>query len=107
MVRLKCKQCDKELNLKEFSRGDYKMVFDVDMQKVGLFCKEHGEEVESKLKEKRFVEEYKGSKIYCKNGNFIPYWECHYFFKSIEDVKERIDNSHVAIVDTRWLGLNR
>jgi hypothetical protein len=102
---LKCKQCNKELNFREFVNGNYKKVLDVDLQKVGLFCKEHGEEVEEALKQERFVEEYKGNKIYCKDGSYIPYWECHYYFKSLDDVKKRIDNTHVAVVDTRMFGL--
>ncbi|MCA1026985.1 hypothetical protein LCM23_12865 [Cytobacillus kochii] len=102
---LKCKQCNKELSFREFTNGNYKKVLDVDLEKIGLFCKEHGEEVEFNLKEKRFVEEYKGNKIYSKDNKFIPYWECDYYFKSIDDVKERIDSSHIAIVDTRMFGL--
>lgn len=61
---LKCKQYNKELNFREFVNDNYKEVLDVDLQKVGLFCKKHGEEIEEKLKQERFVEEYKGNKIY-------------------------------------------
>lgn len=102
---LKCKKCSKELNFTEFVNGNFKKVLDVDLKKVGIFCKEHGEEIEEELKSERFVEEYKGNKIYCKDGKYIPYWECHYYYKSLKDVRNRIDNAYIAIVDIRMFRL--
>lgn len=104
-MRFSCHKCDKELTLKHFVHQECRKVLDVDLTKIGLFCTEHADEVESGLKEIRFVEEYKGNKIYSKAGSFIPYWGCNYYFKNIEDVKERIDNPHIGIVDERFLGM--
>lgn len=93
---MKCKQCGKDLGY--FNENGY-IVFDVDFQRVGSFCQEHGINVENSLKEKRFVEEYKGNKIYSKDGVFFPYWGCQYFFDNLKDTKVRIDNSHIAIIN--------
>lgn len=102
---LKCKKCNTELGIEDFTRGNYKEVFDVDLKKIGLFCRKHGQEVESELKKERFIEEYRGSKIYGKEGKYIPYWESNYYFKSIESVKERLDISHVAIINKEIIGI--
>jgi len=94
---LYCKKCDGHL-------GHYcengKRVFDVGYERLGLFCKTCAEIVENDLKNKRFVEEYKGNQIYLKDERYFPYWECQYFFNNLDDVKIRIDNPHIAIVDT-------
>ncbi len=45
-----------------------------------------------------FVEEYKGNKIYCVEGKYMPYLECEYWFESLEDVKKRIDEPHLRPV---------
>ena len=42
--------------------------------------------------ERYFVEEYKGSKIYCVDGKYMPYLECDYWYDNIDGVKNRIDN---------------
>ncbi len=91
-----CKQCGKDLGF--FAEYGYR-VFDVGMERVGLFCKEHSNELEKKLKNKRFIEEYKETSIYMKDGKYFPYWDCLYYFDNLDDVKIRIDNSQMAIVN--------
>lgn len=93
---LKCKQCGEDLG--HYCQYGYR-VFDLGLKKVGLFCEEHGRLVEENLKAKRFVEEYKGNKIYMKDGNYYPYWECPYYFDNLDDVRTRIDNSQVPYAD--------
>ncbi len=53
------------------------------------------EECKRKNEEKYFIEEYKGNKIYCVNGMYMPYLECDYWYDSIEKVRNRIDNPHL------------
>lgn len=53
------------------------------------------EECKQKNEEQYIVEEYKGNKIYCVNGKYIPYLECDYWYDSIEGVKNRIDNPNL------------
>lgn len=53
------------------------------------------EECKRKNEEKYFIEEYKGNKIYCANGKYMPYLECNYWYDSIDGVKYRIDNPHL------------
>lgn len=91
---IKCRQCDKDLALNEIFG-----VRDVDLQRVGVFCREHGEIVQNNLKEKRFIEEYNGNKIYSKDGEYFPYWECSYSFVTLKDTKTRIDNPQIAVVN--------
>ncbi|QPK89803.1 hypothetical protein IEN91_05020 [Bacillus velezensis] len=97
---LKCKQCGADLGFKNVYR-----VFDLGLERVGVFCQEHAEETERGLKEKRFVEEYNGSKIYSRDGKYFPYWDCQYFFDNIEDTRKRIDSPHIAIVDKQAVKL--
>ena len=56
------------------------------------------EECKQKNEEQYFVEEYKGNKIYCVNGMYMPYLECDYSYDSIEGVRNRIDNPHLVPV---------
>lgn len=63
------------------------------------------EECKKKNEEQYFVEEYKGNKIYCVNGKYMPYLECDYWYDSIDDVKNRIDNPH--LIPVRYIGNNR
>lgn len=53
-------------------------------------------ECKKKNEEQYFVEEYKGHKIYCVNGRYIPYLECDYYYDTIEGVRDRIDNPHLV-----------
>lgn len=54
------------------------------------------EECKQKNENQYFVEEYKGNKIYCVDGRYMPYLECDYWFDSIEGVQNRIDNPHLV-----------
>lgn len=64
------------------------------------------EECKQKNEEQYFVEEYKGNKIYCVDGRYMPYLECDYWYDSIEGVRNRIDNPHlVPAIPTLMCGL--
>lgn len=54
------------------------------------------EECKQKNEEQYFVEEYKGRKIYCVNGRYMPYLESDYWYDTIEGVRNRIDNPHLV-----------
>ena len=56
----------------------------------------YSEECKQKNEEQYFVEEYKGNKIYCVNGKYMPYLECDYWYDSIEGVRNRIDNPYLV-----------
>lgn len=62
-----------------------------DMPVCSMKCKQKNEE-------QYFIEEYKGTNIYCVNGRYIPYLECDYWYDSIEGIRERIDNPHLIPV---------
>lgn len=53
------------------------------------------EECKKRNKDKYFVEEYNGNKIYCVNGKYMTYLECDYWYDSIEKVRNRIDNPYL------------
>lgn len=54
------------------------------------------EECKQKNEEQYFVEEYKGRKIYCVNGRYMPYIESDYWYDTIKGVRDRIDNHHLV-----------
>lgn len=62
--------------------------------KLRIFCDDI---CMTKWKNQLFVEEYKGEQIY-KLGDevYVPYIEAHYYFKTIEDCKRRIDDKTSA-----------
>lgn len=94
MYEVNCKNCSTELSF-----GTIKRLEDLDFANMGYYCNECFSQVESELKEARFVEEYKGNQIYCKDGKYSPYWHSRYHFLSLEDAKKRIDNKHLVCVD--------
>lgn len=54
-----------------------------------------------------FVEKYKDNNIYCVDGKYMPYLECDYWYDTIEEVKDRIDNPHlIPATPTLMHGLN-
>jgi hypothetical protein len=98
-METKCKDCGKILTLKTI-----KGLRDLNNKFYGVYCEECYEEAEKRLKEERFVEEYKGQKIYQKDGRYVPYWGCHYWFDCIEGARARIDMPNgCAIVDVNVL----
>lgn len=82
-----CKKCKNKLSF--FNIYELR---DVDCKRIGIFCNICGRDTEERLKEDRFIEEYKNNRIYLKDGRYYPYWECQYFFNSLEEVKVRIDD---------------
>lgn len=64
------------------------------------------EECKRKNEEQYFVEEYKGKRIYCVDGKYMPYLECDYWYDSIDGVKDRIDNPHlIPVTPSLLMGL--
>lgn len=70
----------------------------MDFERVGYFCVDCFAKAEKEIKSVRFVEEYKGVPIYSK-GDKYGLWGATYYFLSLEDVRTRIDNIHLAYVD--------
>lgn len=98
MFKLLCKECDAKLTMSNINR-----LLDLDFTKLGVYCNNCFPEAEFKIKKQRLVEEYKGNEIYCKDNRFSPYWHSQYFFNKLEDARLRIDNKHLAVVDTEML----
>lgn len=92
---LYCKECGIKVSFSNIGR-----VKDLDFSSVGCHCRDCAKIKEDKLKAERFVEEYKGNKIYCKDVRYTPYWQSPYYFNTVEDARNRIDNSNIAIVPT-------
>ena len=108
MFKWKCPVCGKEpetFGIKEFAMSPKTTLFgnfkikDMDgkikiiHRKTKPVC---SEECKQKNEEQYFVEEYKGNKIYCVNGRYMPYLECNYYYDTIEGVRDRIDNPHLV-----------
>ena len=105
----KCPVCGKEFDhfgIKEFATfpkstlfGNFK-IRDVDGNIKTVNRKTNKPVCSEKCKQKNenhyLVEEYKGNKIYCINGMYMPYLECDYWYDSVEGVKDRIDNYHLV-----------
>ncbi|MEC2335184.1 hypothetical protein [Bacillus subtilis] len=96
----KCKCCNRpvSLELKDWGVNTHK-IRDIDGQKVkGYYCSDCVDESMAHLMNERFVEVYNGNTIFCKDGNYTPYWECAYYFKTLEDCRNRIDAKHIAVM---------
>jgi len=97
-MKLYCNECEIELGFSNINTN----YTDITGKRLRV-CKECGESVENKLKNKYFIEEYDGRPMYAKDGCYVPYWGCSYYFKTIEDCKSRMDNKTGASVNTRML----
>ena len=110
-IKWKCAVCGKELKI--FSMKDY--VFAPKTTVFGEFkirdlygnmqtidrrtdCPVCSRKCKQKNEEQYFIEEYKGTNIYCVNGRYMFDLECDYWYDSIEGVKQRIDNPHLIPV---------
>ena len=105
----KCPVCGKEFEhfgIKEFAMcpkttlfGNFK-IRDVDGEIKTINRKVNkpvcSEECKLKNEEQYFVEEYKGCKIYCVNGRYMPYIESDYWYDTIKGVRDKIDNPHLV-----------
>lgn len=95
----KCNTCNTVLtiSLSAIMNKETQRLTDVDGEKVkGFYCKGCAEQAYKDLVDSRLFEEYKGSKIYRKDDMYLPYWDCAYHFKTVEECRIRID-SNIAI----------
>lgn len=108
-MRWKCPVCGKgfeNFGFKEFSQcpkttlfGNFKKkTVDGEIQMVNRLINKPvcSEMCKKKNEEQYFVEEYKGNKIYCVNGSYMPYLECDYWYDNIDAVKDRVDNPNLV-----------
>jgi hypothetical protein len=96
----KCKCCDTpiDMGLEAYIKGKTKKVIDIDGEKVkGYYCGDCHDYAQATLMNERFVENYNGNTIFAKDGKYSPYWECHYYFKTLEECRIRIDAKHIAV----------
>ncbi|WP_339193963.1 hypothetical protein MKY95_19365 [Paenibacillus sp. FSL P4-0176] len=94
MYEVYCKECNIDLTFKNIKR-----LADLDGERIGLFCSGCFPKAEKILKERRFVEEYKGIPIYLKDNKF-GFWGATYYFSNLDDARVRVDNRHIAFIDT-------
>lgn len=95
---VKCKTCktilcsDSSAFMSAFLRKEIHRLIDVDGERIkGFLCSNCIEQARKDLMESRLFEEYKGSKIYRKDDMYLPYWDCAYHFKTVEECRIRID----------------
>lgn len=100
MFKINCKECVIELTFMNIRRLE-----DLDGTKIGMYCNDCFPAAEAKIKLQRYVETYKGNEIYCKDGQYAPYWQAPYYFKSLEDARIRIDNRHLGYYSPEFMGL--
>ena len=90
-MELYCKVCDERITLRNITRE----------RNIGggslRCCNQCGKSEQDRLKEKYYVETYNGEDIYMKDGVYLPYFECTYCFKTLDDCKKRIDAEGIAI----------
>ena len=92
---VRCAVCGEEFNA--FQKAYHKS-YDPRHHRRVFIC---SDECKEKWEDQFFVEEYKGNKIYCINGKYVPYLNCAYYFTTLEDCKKRIDQPHVAYVSRK------
>lgn len=115
-MKWKCPICDKEFEnfgFKEFAQcpkttlfGNFKKkTVNGEIQIVNRLINKPvcSEMCKKKNEEQYFVEEYKGNKIYCVNGRYMPYLECDYWYDNIDAVKDRVDNPNLVPVTPNLL----
>lgn len=99
---LKCNICNKKMNIKDYyaikSEFSSEYLRDVDGTNIVVYCLDHFKKKINRLINERFVENYHGHKIYEKDGKYYPYWGCSYYFRDIEDVRERLNNKHIGVM---------
>ena len=89
---LQCKVCGKQMPV--FYRGCVRTTYYHPERTRTIFvC---NDECKDKWESQYFVEEYKGSKIYCIDGRYIPYFGAAYYFETLEDCKKRIGQPNIA-----------
>lgn len=96
---LTCPHCGKRLNswFKDNTRGVY-LNKKLNKLSARYFCTE---ECYKNYMESFVVETYNGEHIFCVEINgekrYMPYFEAHYYFTSIDDCKKRMDMKNVAV----------
>lgn len=92
-VVCKCKWCRNPLmeDIKLY-RTTYKhlRLYRNEKSRTFVFC---CEECKNEFLKQYEVEEYKGNKIYCIDGGYMPYFECAYYFTSLDECRKRIDEA--------------
>lgn len=94
---MNCCNCDTKLRFSNWGN-----IRDVNNKPIPC-CKDCADIVLSRIKENRFVEEYKGARIYLYKGRYYSYWGCAYSFDSVENCRNRIDMKNVAFVPIKLL----
>lgn len=92
-VICKCRWCGKPL-FKDIRlyKTTYKhlRLYRNEKSRVFPFC---CEECKKEFMKQYEVEEYKGNKIYCVDGGYMPYFDCLYYYNSLEECRKRIDEA--------------
>lgn len=89
-----CRICGKKM--RPFFAGSSKtLLIKNGVKRVFVVC---SEACKNTYESRFFVEEYKGNKIYCIDGKYVPYFDCNYYFETLEDCKKRIDLRSLAIM---------
>lgn len=93
----RCNVCGEQMRVLQKA---YPKTYDPRYRRRILVC---SNECKEKWEDQYFVEKYKGNKIYCIDGKYVPYLSCAYYFNTLEDCKKRIDKPHIAYVSREAL----
>ena len=89
---MQCKVCGKQMPA--FYRGCVRTTYYHPKNTRTIYVCNN--ECKDKWESQYFVEEYKGNKIYCIDGRYVPYFGATYYFETLEDCKKRIDQQRMA-----------
>lgn len=106
MKKITCTGCQQEYNNQDIFKKEYIRFFGDNRTITFSFHPECKEEAMRVIDSKFLVEEYRNHKIYLIDGGYIPYAECRYFFNTLEECKNRIDDgadNHIAVVPSGML----
>lgn len=99
-IKVNCRNCDKFLGENSFALHAKYFKGADEEGKRKLFCSEKCFE---EYKNTFYVEIYNKNTIYKITNEkgiwFIPYWDCRYAFKTLQDCKARIDQKNISYVD--------
>jgi hypothetical protein len=94
-----CPHCQAKLN--SFFKGNFRGSYFNERfgaMRDKYFCTK---ECYDNYKSQYIVEVYNGQPIYCTEANeekrYLPYFEAHYYFTTIDDCRKRMDAKHIAM----------
>lgn len=97
ILNLTCSNCNKKITDGKVTIKDFARIPKIRIRGHNHFC--CNEKCADEYKESFVSEIYNGKPIYFVGGFYLPYLECSYGFKNIEDCKMRMNMRNVSYIN--------